>query len=75
MAMRIDAILFDLGGVMIDRFAKGENPDNGGADMIYYEMPSGGKVFSAGSIAWNASIFIDDKVSKITRNVIENFLK
>lgn len=57
------------------QLAKGENPDNGGADMIYYEMPSGGKVFSAGSIAWNASIFIDDKVSKITRNVIENFLK
>ena len=55
--------------------AKGLNPDNGGADMVYYEKPGGGQVFSAGSIAWTASIFVDDKVSKITRNVIERFLK
>ena len=55
--------------------AKGLNPDQGGADMIHYETKTGGQVFAAGSIAWTASIFVDEKVSKITRNVIERFMK
>jgi N,N-dimethylformamidase len=54
--------------------AKGLNPDNGGAEMICYELNSGGKVFSAGSITWVASILVDKGVSDITANVIRRFL-
>lgn len=53
--------------------AKGVNPDDGGAHMIYYDTPSGGEVFSVGSICWNASIVVDDNVSTITSNVIRRF--
>ena len=53
--------------------AKGVNPDDGGAHMIYYDTPSGGEVFSVGSICWNASIVVDDNVSAITSNVIRRF--
>jgi N,N-dimethylformamidase len=54
--------------------AKGLNPDNGGADMAYYELDNGGAVFAAGSISWCASLLVDAPLSKITRNVIEQFL-
>ena len=57
------------------QLAKGLNRDNGGADLVHYETSSGGEVFSAGSIAWTASVYVDDQVSKITRNVIERFLR
>lgn len=50
------------------------NPDNGGADMVYFEQGAGA-VFSVGSITWVSSLFPDDRVSRITRNVIERFLK
>jgi N,N-dimethylformamidase len=58
----------------IMRLAKGTNPDDGGAEMTYYETASGGAVFSAGSIAWTSSILIDDAVSQITANVLRRFL-
>lgn len=54
--------------------AKGTNPDDGGAEMVYYETASGGAVFSVGSITWPASILVDDGVSRITANVINRFL-
>lgn len=54
--------------------AKGENPDNGGAEMTIYELPAGGACFSAGSITWIASLLVDHGVSKITSNVITRFL-
>lgn len=55
--------------------AKGLNPDQGGAEMVCYELPEGGAAFSAGSITWNGSLLVDDGVSAITRNVIERFLR
>jgi len=55
--------------------AQGTNRDNGGAQMIYYDTPSGGEVFSAGSITWTSSVLVDDAVSKITANVIRRFLE
>ncbi len=55
--------------------AKGTNPDNGGADMIYYELPNGGKVFSVGSITYTSCINSDPTISIITENVINEFLK
>jgi hypothetical protein len=54
--------------------AEGLNPDNGGAHMTLYDTPSGGQVFSVGSITWPSSILVDDAVSKITANVLRRFL-
>ena len=46
----------------------------GGADMTFYERPYGGAVFSAGSISYGGSLSIDSVCSRITQNVLENFL-
>jgi len=59
----------------IHRIAQGTNRDEGGADMIYFDTPSGGAVFSAGSISYVACLPIDEQISKITKNVIERLLK
>jgi hypothetical protein len=53
--------------------AKGLNPDDGGAELVVYETPSGGAVFSAGSITWPAALLVDEQLSRITRNVLERF--
>ncbi len=47
------------------------------ADMTFFETPSGGAVFSTGSIAWSASLPHDgwrNNVSRITGNVLRRFL-
>jgi hypothetical protein len=54
--------------------AKGLNPEEGGADIVTYETPSGGAVFSVGSITWPASVLVDPAVSRITANVLSRFL-
>jgi N,N-dimethylformamidase len=59
----------------IQLLAKGMNRDEGGAEMIYYNTPSGGEVFSVGSITWPSCLLVDEGVSKITANVIERFVK
>ncbi|MBY0513400.1 MAG: carboxypeptidase-like regulatory domain-containing protein [Gemmataceae bacterium] len=53
--------------------ARGENPDGGGAEMVAVETPSGGAVFSAGSINYVASLPVDDGVSRVTANVLWRF--
>jgi hypothetical protein len=53
--------------------AKGTNPENGGADMTLYDTPSGGAVFSVGSITWPACVLVDPYISRITSNVINRF--
>jgi len=55
--------------------AKGTNPDEGGADMIFYENTNGGKVFSVGSITYTSCINSDPVISQITENVIREFTK
>lgn len=52
--------------------AKGVNPDNGGAEMVCFEAGNGA-TFSVGSITWVSSLFPDEHVSRITRNVLERF--
>jgi len=48
------------------------------ADMLYYQTPSGGQVFSTGSITycgclpWNNG---DNNISKLTGNVLRRFLE
>ncbi|MFC5745774.1 N,N-dimethylformamidase beta subunit family domain-containing protein [Actinomadura rugatobispora] len=47
------------------------------ADMVFYETPSGGAVFSTGSIAWCGALSYDayaNDVSTITKNVLTRFL-
>jgi N,N-dimethylformamidase len=58
----------------LQHLAKGTNPDDGGADMVYLELNEGA-VFSVGSITWVSCLFPDKQVSRITRNVIERFLE
>ncbi len=55
--------------------AKGMNPDDGGAEMVIFDTPSGGKVFSVGSISYVASLPVDEQISKITANVLRKFLQ
>lgn len=54
--------------------AKGTNPDDGGAEMVTFDTPGGGAVFSAGSINYVASLPVDEQVSRITANVLRRFL-
>lgn len=47
------------------------------ADMVYFETPNGGGVFSVGAITWCGSLAhnnYDNNVSRITENVLEHFL-
>jgi N,N-dimethylformamidase len=53
--------------------ARGTNPDDGGAEIVHFDTPSGGEVFSVGSITWPASILVDDVVSGMTANVLRRF--
>jgi N,N-dimethylformamidase beta subunit-like protein len=55
--------------------ARGLNPDGGGAEMVLHEPDGGGAVFSAGSICWTSSLWVDDGVSRITANVLRRFLE
>jgi hypothetical protein len=59
----------------VKRLAKGLNPDNGGAEMVIFDAPNGGMVFSVGSICWPSCLPIDDGVSRITANVLRKFLE
>ena len=46
-------------------------------DMVYYEGPNNGAVFSTGSISWCGSLShnnYDNDVSKITNNVLKRFV-
>jgi N,N-dimethylformamidase len=52
------------------------NPDVR-ADMIFFEGPNGGAVFSVGSIAWCSALSYNDgdnDVSRITENVLRRFM-
>jgi len=57
-----------------DLLAKGMNSEDGGADLVLLSLGKG-RVFSTGSITWVSSLFPDQQVSRITRNVLEAFLK
>lgn len=50
--------------------ARGLNPDDGGAEMVYFETPGDGSVFSAGSITYPACLLVDDPLSHVTANVL-----
>lgn len=48
------------------------------ADMVFFETPNGGAVFSTGSIAWAGSLAhnkYDNNVARITGNVLRRFVE
>ena len=54
----------------------GDQNDRVRADLTFYETPSGGAVFSVGSIAWCGSLShngYDNNVARITGNVLRRF--
>ncbi len=59
----------------VQALAKGLNPDNGGAEIVCFDTPSGGKVFSAGSITYPTALLCDDLTARITKNVLDRFLQ
>lgn len=53
------------------------NDPNVRADLVFFETPNGGAVFSTGSIAWASSLAgnnYENDISRITRNVLRRFL-
>ncbi|MBM3801327.1 MAG: LamG domain-containing protein [Acidimicrobiia bacterium] len=55
----------------------GDHGANVRADMVYFETPREGGVFSTGSITWCGSLShnrYDNNVSRITENVLKQFL-
>lgn len=54
--------------------AKGINPEDGGAEVVFHERQRGGAVFSAGSITWVSALFTDPIIAGVTRNVLTRFL-
>jgi N,N-dimethylformamidase len=47
------------------------------ADLVFFETPKGGAVFSVSSISWAGSLAhqgYDNNVSRITENVVRRFL-
>jgi N,N-dimethylformamidase len=48
------------------------------ADMVYFETPNNGAVFSVGSISWSGSLShnrYDNNVSRVTENVLRQFIQ
>jgi hypothetical protein len=51
--------------------------EHGQADIVFFETPNGGAMFSTGSITWMSSTLengFDNDVAKITLNVVNRFL-
>ena len=58
-------------------FTGGSQNDLVHADMVYFEGPNGGAVFSVGSIAWCSCLSYngaDNNVSRLTENVLRKFV-
>jgi len=55
--------------------AKGMNVNNGGGEIVTFETPSGGAVYSVGSISYVSSLPVDDLLSQVTANVLRRFLR
>jgi N,N-dimethylformamidase len=72
----VTPVLEDIPEISASVFMEG-NP-NVRADMVYFETPNNGAVFSVGSICWFSSLphnRYDNNVSRITHNVIRQFME
>ncbi|RNC29218.1 MAG: N,N-dimethylformamidase beta subunit [Candidatus Dichloromethanomonas elyunquensis] len=54
--------------------ARGTNTKGKGADMVYFDHPGGGGVFSVGSITFGGSLAVDTDLSIMVNNVLKHFL-
>ena len=55
------------------RFVAHWGADTGyGADLIYWERPSGGRVFNAGSTNYTGALAVDPGIQVLTRNVLHH---
>ena len=59
----------------LELLARGRNPGGYGADMTFYRTPSGGGVFSAGSLSFGGSLVVDPTLQQIVRNVLDEYLQ
>jgi N,N-dimethylformamidase len=62
---------------MMTPFAGGTQSPDCYADMLFYETPKGGAVFSASSIAWSSALSYNgynNSVSRVTENVVRTFM-
>jgi len=59
-----------LGSGAFSLLARGTNP-RGGADMVYRDLPGGGWVFNASSHTFNGALPIDQIISQIVRNLMD----
>jgi hypothetical protein len=41
-----------------------------GADMVFYEHPGGGFVFSVGSLTFGGSLVVDSTIQQLMHNVL-----
>ena len=62
------------GGTTLDYFTA-QKPviDNVCAELIYWERPTGGRVFHAGAIAAGSTLSVDPKWQTVMRNVLHHF--
>ena len=63
-------------GVNMPNLSGSQNPDVK-ADLVYFKKKNGAKVFSTGSIAWSGSLSHNNyknNISKITSNILDNFI-
>ena len=72
-----DSFLHELKEVLVNDSRHGAGKgDTVKGDMVFFEGPKGGAVFSTGSIAWCGSLSwndYDNNVSRITENVLRRF--
>jgi len=54
--------------------ARGTNPDEGGAELLFFPVGRGGAVISAGSITYAASLLVDERLSTVTANMVRRLL-
>lgn len=62
------------GGAAFDYFFRPVQPQSDqGGEMIYWERPEGGRVFSAGCIGFVWAMLADERLQLLLRNVLDHF--
>jgi N,N-dimethylformamidase len=79
--LEMDNIVPGVSPANLIHLAKGANPNSlepgapgRGGDMVIYDHPGGGRVFSVGSITFTGSMVVDAKLGRVVKNVVDRFL-
>ena len=73
---RYQRVMEEVAYILPDKHGGDVDPDVRG-DIVYFKLPGGGEVFSAGSIAFSGALLHahgDNPVARITRNVLTRFM-